>query len=202
MYLKVLLLPSRSIQQQCEQCPYIFHCLIAVLLKTRFVVVPCNWFSKGMIIEYKNCSNFFFRYICCIIITIEDVNLTFDKRALNLRLFFWEELYKWILNEKYCSFAKKMIVQYALTKKAFAEKNPLIFRYFSFFWSDAKKEEKNEAQIQSIYVTMECNYAFPVNQSILGNGLRRRIKECKRRRHFLMFQSILSESLENLENSP
>ena len=66
-----------------------------------------------------------------------------------------------------------------------------------------KKEEKNEAQIQSIYVTMEkCNYAFPVNQSILGNGLRKRTKECKKRRHFLMFQSILSHSLKIVENSP
>ena len=168
------------------------------------MVGPCNWFSKGMIIKYENCSNFFFRYICCIIITIEDVNLTFDKRALNLRLFFWEELCKWILNEKYCSFAKKIIVHNTfLQKRLFAEKNPLIFRYFSFFWSDAKKEEKNEAQIQSIYVTMEkCNYAFPVNQSILGNGLRRRTKECKKRRHFLMFQSILSQSLKIVENSP
>ena len=124
MYLKVLLLPSRSIQQQCEQCPYIFHCLIAVLLKTRFVVGPCNWFSKGMIIKYEKCSNFFFRYICCcIIITIEDVNLTFDKRALNLRLFLGGALCKWILNEKYCSFAKKIIVHNTfLQKRLFAEK--------------------------------------------------------------------------------
>ena len=203
MYLKVLLLPSRSIQQQCEQCPYIFHCLIAVLLKTRFVVGPCNWFSKGMIIKYENCSNFFFRYICRIIITIEDVNLTFDKRALNLRLF-WEELCKWILNEKYCSFAKKIIVHNTfLQKKAFAEKNPLIFRYFSFFWSDAKKWRKmklkfNPFTLRWRNVTMH----FPLINQYWGMDYEEEPKSARRDAIFLMFQSILSQSLKIVENSP
>ena len=119
--------------------------------------------------------------------------------------FFWgEELCKWILNEKYCSFAKKMIAHTIRSyKKGFCGKKSSNFPLLFILLKWCKKVEKNEAQIQSIYVTMEkCNYAFPVNQSILGNGLRRRTKECKKRRHFLMFQSILSRSLKVVENSP
>ena len=95
-----------------------------------------------------------------------------------------------------------MIVQYALTKKAFAEKNPLIFRYFSFFRSDAKKRRKMKLKFNPFSLRWNVTMHFPLINQYWGMDYEEEPKSARRDAIFLMFQSILSHSLKIVENSP